>query len=335
MARTRVRAGGSAGRGRPLLRRAAAAVVVPVLLAASGCVTVHGETALVPAVDRAQAPKVLERFVTVTNRANRELDPELNATVETGVLGAMDEATLKVRRAKKPEGDPGYRPLELSDTRYLVPQLRGWPKWFVADTANNRGDDRWLLTFTRGGADEQWRASYLLVLPEDGMPSFATDEDGYAQAVAPDATGLAVPPGRLAAAYTAYLKDGEPEGSFADGPQTSQLRAAREKEKKTTRYVTLFVDEAAKEEEFAPVALRTSDGGALVLFTSRHSWQVVYAQGVPLPRADEYTETLMTGTPKRAVTRTALAEQAALVPEGGGEVRIVSRIMGIVAARGE
>lgn len=328
MARTGSRAGARA------LRRAAAAVV-PVVLAASGCVTVHGEDALVPAVDKADAPGVVKRFVSTSNKANRTLDTELNATVETGVLAAVDEASLKVRRAKHPGGDPDYAPLELSDTRYLVPELRGWPKWFVADTANNRGGDRWLIAFVRDDADSPWKASYLTVLEEGEMPRFATDEDGYAEAVAPGASGLALAPKELSSAYADYLSAESTGSAFAEGEHTSRLRTARDAEKKTDRYVTQYVDEPAGETGFAPLALRTADGGALVMFASRHSWKVVYAQGVTVPRVDEYTRTLMSGTPKRAVTRVGIAEQAALVPKGSGGVRILNRIMGTVAARGE
>ncbi|KRV46690.1 hypothetical protein AQ490_12550 [Wenjunlia vitaminophila] len=317
--------------------RRAAVSVAPVVLMASGCVTVHGEDAMVPAVDKAEAAKVVRHFATTSNRVNRDLDAELNATVEAGVLAAIDEASLKVRRSKKPEGDPEFEPLELSDTTYLVPELRGgdWPKWFMADTANNRGDDRWLFAFVREGKDQPWRATYLTAFEKDEMPEFELDEDGLAQAVPVNATGLAVAPGRLSETYTDYLAADRTPDTFEDGPATSELREARQKERKTARYVTQFVDQPVTEERFAPLALRTADGGALVMFTTRHSWKITYAQGVPLPPTDDFTKVLMSGTPKRSVTRTALAEQAAVVPKGSGPVTVVNRISGVISARGE
>lgn len=320
---------------RLLGRTAALTALALALPAASGCVTVHGEDAVVPSLGKAEAAEVFKEFTTTNNKANKDLDLELNAQIETGVLGDIDEATLKVRRDANPDGMPNYTPLELTDTRFLVPELRGWPKWFVADTANNRDKDRWLLAFTRDGADEEWKASYLSVVEADEMPEFALDDEGHAEAVPLDASGLPIAPGDLSAGYAAYLADGESK-AFAKGEHTTELRKVREKEKKTPKYVTQFADRAAPDQGYDSFALRTADGGALVLFTTRHSWKVTAATGVPLPEVGAYTKVLMSGTPKRSITRTAIAEQAAVLGKGAdAEVEIVNRIQGIVSARGE
>jgi hypothetical protein len=311
---------------------ALAALVVLVESAASGCVTVHGENALLPAVaSRQRAAEVLAHFTAVSNRANRRADVRLNATNETGVLGAVDAAGLKVVRSVRPGGDPRYKPLRLTGTRYLIPKERGWPKWFVADTANNRDRDRWLLVFTRDGADEPWKASYLTILRPGQVPRFAVGEDGHAEAVPLTAGGLAVTPGRLGARYADYLGDGRP-AVFARGPYTSALRAQRDTH--TDRYVTQYVDQPVPARDYPPFALRTADGGALVLFTTRQSWKVTAARGTPLPALGAYTKALIKGQAKKSVTQVGLAEQVALVPRSG-KVRILDRIMGVVSAQGE
>jgi hypothetical protein len=302
-------------------------------LAVGGCVTVHGETALLPAVaSRQQAARVLAHFTAVSNRANRNADPKLNATIETGVLGAIDAAQLKVERATRPGGDPGYKPLRLTGTRYLVPEERGWPKWFVADTANNRDHNRWLIAFTRAGAGAPWKASYLTILDPARMPRFAVDAHGHAEAVPLGAPGLAVPPARLGARYTAYLRNGRP-AVFTPGPYTSVLRRKRIPTLHTDRYVTQYVDQPVPAADYPSFALRTADGGALVLFTTRHSSKVTAAQGTPLPPLEPYTKALITGQAKEWVTRVGLAEQVALVPPGG-RVRIVDQIFAVVSAQG-
>ena len=312
-----------------------AALVALVVLAVTGCVTVHGEKVVVPSLSESEAAEVLKEFTEKSNTANKNLDIELNSQIETGVLADIDEATLKVRRDANPDGLPQYEPLKLTDTRYLIPRLRGWPKWFIADTANNRDKNRWLLAFTRNSTEENWKASYLTIVEPDELPEFVFDQDGYAKAAPLDATGLAVAPGDLSAEYAKYLTDGK-STVFADGKYTSELRKAREKEKKTPRYVTQFMDQPAPEKGYEPCALRTADGGALVLFTTRHSWKVTAATGVPLPELGNYTRVLMSGTPKRSITRTAMAEQVALVGGGAdGKVEILNRIQSIVSARGE
>lgn len=323
------------GPERPCLVGRTAAVVALAVLAASGCVSVNGEDAVVPSVSRSGAEAVLKEFTATSNRANKELDLELNARIETGVLGDIDEGTLRVRRDADPGGLADYKPLRLTDTRYLVPELAGWPKWFVADTANNRDRNRWLLAFTRDGADEDWKASYLTVVEPDLLPDLVLGEDGHAEAVPLDGTGLAVAPGKLSAEYADYLQDGR-SALFARGPHTDRLRKAREKEKRTPRYVTQYADRAAPGEGYEPFALRTADGGALVLFATRHTWKVTAATGVPLPEPGAYTTALMSGTPKRSITRTAVAEQTAVVGVGAdGTVDIVNRIQSVVSARGE
>jgi hypothetical protein len=243
---------------------------------------------------------------------------------------------LKVKRASHPQGDPGYRPLELSGARFLIPEQRGWPKWFVADTANNRDTNRWLISFVRAGAGQPWKATYLLVLDPKEMPRLRIGKDGYARAVPPKDPGLAVSPADLGAAFAGYLRTGGPRGRFADGAHTSRLRRERDRTAKTPKYVTQYVDQPVSGREYPPIALRTADGGALVLFTSQHSWKVTAARGTRLPASGSYTKVLMTGAPKRSVTRVGMAEQAAVVPRAGaGEVEIVNRIIGIVSAHGE
>lgn len=314
------------------LRRAAALVALTVFTAA-GCVMVHGEDALVPSIDKAGAAQVLADFNTKNNQANKDLDTALNGQIETGVLAGIDQATLKVKSAKQPNGNKGYHPLKLTNTRFLIPQLRGWPKWFIADTANNRDKNRWLIAFNRYSASDPWKASYLLVLEPDELPDFAFDEQGHAKAVSVDDKGLSITPGDLSAQYAAYLSDGKSR-AFADGEYTNKLRALREKQKHTAQYVTQYVDQPAASDS-PPIALRTTDGGALVLFASRHTWKVTVAQGIPLQVTDAYIETLMSGTPKRSVTTTRVAEQAALAPKGAGKISILNRIEGIIAAHGQ
>ncbi|MEK8170478.1 hypothetical protein NKH77_15335 [Streptomyces sp. M19] len=104
-------------------------------------------------------------------------------------------ADLTAQHTNNPKGNPGFPALRLSDATFHIPRQVGWPKFFVADTDSNRDANRWLLVFTRDGADEPWKVSYLSILSQDEVPEFTTDEDGWAEAVAPNATGgLAIAP---------------------------------------------------------------------------------------------------------------------------------------------
>jgi hypothetical protein len=320
----------------------AAAVTAGALLASlTGCVTVHGESAVIPALTKAQAADVLSTFVKKNNRANTEYDTELNGTIESGALGAIDQAGLKSRKEVNPNGNPDYRPLKLTDTRYLIPEQAGWPKFFVTDSQSNRkGQGRWLFVFQREKPNGPWKASYLAVLDPSEMPSFARDEDGHVKAVPMGGgSGLTVPPQELSKRYTRYLQEGA-GGDFAPGRHTTALRAQREKALKRTDVRNEFVDQAAQPPQYAPFGLRTKDGGALVFFASTHHHKQTLPRGHQPQIKDPLVKALMSGTPKQSVTFVRSSEQAVTVPgkrkagASGGKVTFVSRIEGLTAARG-
>lgn len=302
--------------------------------------TVHGERALVPAVTKAEAAKALERFTRLNNDAKRSYDPAVLAKAETGALGAMDQAGLTARHTNHPEGNPAAVPLTLTDARFLIPKQRGWPRWFAADAlSSSAGGSRWLLVFQRAAVSDSWKVSYLAVVGPGGMPKFTLDHDGYAEPVPLDGSGLLVEPGRLSAAYTSYLQSGTAATlAFADGTQTSQVRQQRRKSAGTSAAVTAYADQPVGAGEFPPVGLRTTDGGAVVFFASRHQSRLTTPPGKPLKVDDPDTKALMTGTPKNSVTLVRVAEQAVLVPpanDAQGKVVFLSRLLGLVSAKGE
>jgi hypothetical protein len=306
---------------------------------AAGCTTVHGERAYVPSVGAGEAAEVLARFARTSDEAARAYDPALISGTESGALGAYDEAGLRAKHTNHPEGNASYAPLEFSGARFLIPRLRGWPKFFVADTATNRGaDSRWLLVFRRGGPDRPWTADFLAVAARGAVPRTATDRDGYAQAVPLGGTRLLVQPGRLSAAYTSYLQNGT-GGEFAGGAPTSQLLAARSRNARTSDSVTQYADQPARGGDFTPVALRTEDGGALVFFAAHQQSRSTFRAGYRLS-IDQDTQALMTGTARTSVTLSQVALLAATVPtgdggRGAGGVELISRVVGLVSAKGE
>lgn len=325
---------------RPPSRAFAALALTVTLSAATGCTTVHGEREVVPAASRAEAAKALKAYTAAYNKANRALDPSLNAAYETGALGAMDQAGLKARRITDPGGNPGYVPLELTDARYAIPRQAGWPKWFVADTDSNRDGNRWLFVFTRGGPDERWKAAYLSLLSPEEVPRFATDPEGHAEPVpASSRSGLVLAPKEVSGAYAAYLETGE--GPFAEGFATTEQLDARKKRLRTPTFWTQYADQAAQAPRYAPVALRTRDGGALVFFAAHHTQKQTMAEGFRIKGIDDpKVNALMTGEAKRTLTLVRISGSAVTVPargEGGGgdgEIVFLNRLEGLTDARG-
>ncbi|MDB1087809.1 hypothetical protein PJ985_09560 [Streptomyces sp. ACA25] len=321
-------------RARARVSATAAALVLALTVSLSGCLTVHGEQAVIPAVSEEEAERVLAEYTAVSNEANPAFDTALNLTIETGPLGAINQAGLRSRGTVHPEGNEQYQDLEFTDTRFLIPQQAGWPKFFVADSLSSRhGTNRWLLVFTRSRVDEDWRASYLSVLPADRVPEFSEDEDGFAEAVPREADSRrTVAPGDLSAAYTAHLQD--QEGPFAESSYTSGEWEKRDSANNDPAYVTEFRDLPAEEEAYAPAALRTADGGALVFFGSHHHERKTMAEGEPLV-VDQYVEALLESPAERTLTTVRMAMQVAHVPAAGDEgIALLNRISGAVSASG-
>lgn len=306
-------------------------------LTASGCVVVHGEREVVPAVSRAEAARALAQFTTAYNKADKAYDSSLDRAVVTGALGDIDGGRLKAGHVTNPGGNPSYAPLKLTDARYTIPKKAGWPRWFVADAAGNKGGTaRWVLVFTRDGLAERWQVSFLTLVAPGDLPAVRTDKDGWAEAVPVNTARLAARPADLSKDYVSYLKNGG--SSFAPGPRTSGWRELREKNASRPGLATQYIDEPLTRGDYAPVALRTRDGGALVFFTTRHYEKQTAAQGATVPAPSSSVAALTTGEIKQSLTLEFVSNQVALDPaKGSGDraVTVLGRVQGMTAGKGE
>ncbi|MEU7051234.1 hypothetical protein [Streptomyces eurythermus] len=310
-----------------------AATLTALSLTASGCVVVHGEREVLPAATRAEAAKAVAAFTDAYNKADKAYDSSVDAPYVTGALADIDSARLKAGHVNSPSGNPAHTPLTLTDVRITIVKKAGWPRWFVADARGNKGGNaRWVLVFTRGDLGERWRVAYLTLMAPGTVPEFEKDADGWAEAVPADTTGLAVRPDGLSKSYAAYLKNGGTV--FADGRDTSGLRAARKKEAEKPGLVRQFIDEPLTHGAYAPLALRTADGGALVFFTTHHYEKRTAATGATVPIPNKDVKALIKGEVKQSLTMESIANEAVLDPAGSGPVRMLGRVQGLTSAQG-
>src|SRR5690606_30504199 len=134
------------GRNRSVLL---AASVTVLSMTAGGCVVVHGEREVRPATTADEAAKALQDFTTAYNRADKAYDGFLEAEYTTGALDDIDAARLKAGSTNTPKGNPRHTPRELSDARFISPQMAGWPRRLVDDAAGEKcGQNRWLRVIT-------------------------------------------------------------------------------------------------------------------------------------------------------------------------------------------
>ncbi|WP_078917980.1 hypothetical protein [Streptomyces sp. NRRL WC-3725] len=310
-----------------------AASLTALSLTASGCVVVHGERVVLPAATRAEATKALTAFTDAYNKADKAYDSSLDAPYVTGALSDIDSARLRAGHVNSPSGNANHTPLTLTDVKITIPEKAGWPRWFVADARGNKGGNfRWVLVFTRGDLGERWQVSYLTLMAPGTVPEFRTDEDGWAEAVPADTGGLAVRPDELSRTYADYLENGGK--TFADGRDTSGLRADRAKEAKKPGLVRQFIDEPLTHGDYAPLALRTADGGALVFFTTHHYEKQTAYTGATVPVPNKDVQALIKGEVKQSLTLESIANQAVLDPAGNGPVRVLGRVQGLTSAQG-
>ncbi|MFF6998639.1 hypothetical protein ACFY93_27250 [Streptomyces sp. NPDC008313] len=325
-------------RRRSLNRFALATGSVTVLsLVASGCVTVHGEREFLPTATRAEAARALKDFTTAYNKADKAYDRSLDEDRVTGPLADIDGAKLDAGHETSPDGNANHRPLKLTDAHFVIPKKAGWSRWFLADTEANKGaaGSHWLLVFTRADAEDVWQVSYLTVLGSGDVPKFTEDADGWAEPVAADDPGLAVTPRKLGSSYADYLRSGG--DTFAPGTHTSQWRALRKKNATRPGLARQYVDEPLNSGDHAPVGLRTTDGGALVFFATRHYEKQTAARGVDLNVTDKNIQALLKGDPKQYLTLEFVSNQAVLDPAGTSsdrEVEFLSRVQGLTGAKG-
>jgi hypothetical protein len=316
----------------------ATATVTVLSSAASGCVVVHGEREVVPAATRAEAARALKDFTVAYNKADATYDRSQDADRVAGPLADIDGARLKAGRTNNPAGNPAHSALEFGDAEFSIPAKAGWPRWFVANATANKGEpgSRWLLVFTRGSADELWQASYLTVLGAGDVPKFTKDKGGWAQPVTADDPALAIEPQKLGRSYTAYLKAGG--DAFAAGVHTSQWRAQRAKFASKPGLARQYIDQPLASGDYAPVGLRTADGGALVFFATHRYEKETAAEGTGIPSPSADVRALTTGEIKQSLTLEFVSNQVVLDPlkgSGASQVSVLGRIEGLTGAEGE
>ncbi|MFD7996017.1 hypothetical protein [Streptomyces mexicanus] len=303
---------------------------------ASGCVVVHGERVLLPATTQADAAKALEQFTDAYNKADQAYDSSLDADYVTGALGAIDAARLKAGHTNHPDGNSAHTPLRFTDATFTIPKKAGWPRWFVADAQGNKGGDaRWLLVFTRNDLTEKWQVAYLTLVAPGAVPKFAKDKDGWAEAVPANSASLAVEPGDLSQDYATYL--GKGGSTFAAGPYTSAWRTQRAKDAVKPGLATQYIDQPLTEGAYAPLALRTADGGALVFFTTHHYQKQTAAQSASVPVPNKDVQALTKGEIKQSLTMEFVSNQVALDPARGAAkkaVTMIGRVQGMTSAQG-
>ncbi len=281
-----------------------------------------------PAVSPAQAERVLRAVDAALDRAFTARNPRLLGARVVGPAKRALTAQLTVAtRLKRTAPAPG--PLVLR--RLVLPAPGEWPRWFLAAGEVAGGPTPVVRVLRSLGAREPFGLwGELSLLPGASLPALASPQTGTPLLGAGGAQGLVAAPADVVARYARALtstpaeiqKQGFALDQFRE-QVAGQFAADRRKLAGLADVTTLHRPSSAD----GLVALRTADGGALVVA----ALEQLYRVGVlPSARGAVGLDTelaALAGVPavRKGLQRTSVELLAFRVPpQGGGPVTLVA-----------
>ncbi|MFI5804386.1 hypothetical protein [Streptomyces sp. NPDC051561] len=195
------------------------------------------------------------------------------------------------------------------------------PRWFAA--ATTAGTDVWFTVFAERPAQQRWEAVTTVLLNNQPPPKIALDGNGFATAM--DANGLPTKPDALkAAVIDNYVTGGQQNAKKVLTPTPASQRQVKIHATAGKGYGdkarTTFAGVTSSDPTYA---LRTADGGTLVLFSHTHTQtDAVTRPGFGLIPTKRDQPSLGT-TPRPVLQYTFLCANAATVAHGGGPAQLL------------
>ena len=270
-----------------LLAWAGAALALTAALAAAGCTSTAAPAGAgsragsgTPEVTTAQAGQVFASYVAVADRAASTGDASLALSNVTGVQKLTIATQLKAAQS----GTGALARYRYGTPAFDLPRQHGYPRWFVASVTRSlvgRGGSpggtaglslapagQVLMVFQQGSATGPWLLSSTSQLPAGAsVPPLATDGAGYVATVPLNSGAQLARPDSTGALQAAVVDDGPASPAtkvVAAGNLTTGIYAAA-RAAFTAPAGDLYQWEL-EGTHYANFALRTADGGALVLY---------------------------------------------------------------------
>ncbi|MGH3202944.1 MAG: hypothetical protein ACRDOA_14125 [Streptosporangiaceae bacterium] len=242
-------------------------------VALGGCSSAAGPAQAVTSAEHsltiAQAQVAYRSYVTASTAAAKQGDATNGLAVVADGQWAIVHAQY---RALATTGTPVPR-YGYGTPAFYVPALSGYPQWFVAAVpvtpAPGAPAVTTIMAFDRPAPDQPWTLNGSAVLNRP-LPAIARDAAGYAVNVSTKDTSLLLPPEVVGATQAAVVDEGPTAPAAAaidNGPQTTGMyttQAAQGSSYTAQGLSYLWLLEGAAVPQFD---LRTTDGGALVIYT--------------------------------------------------------------------
>ncbi|CCK32039.1 putative lipoprotein [Streptomyces davaonensis JCM 4913] len=291
----------------------------------------------VAALSDAQARAVITNYSKINNEANAQRDRTLLDTVEDGPLYAMSVSDYTETEGLPKADRKPYKPwsYDTSSAKLYIPRFTtGQDRWFAAALSGEKGKDPGrIAVFAEQPKNKRWELVSVVDLDSKTLPDIALDKNGYATAVA--ATGnnqLAADANLLrTAVIDNFATGGRNTGTKVFDPTKAsqqQIKVHDETTRKFGKLGTTVFSEGTNRFTDA-YALKTSDGGALVLFAHTHTQTDAVAHSGLQINPDKDDNAWLHGIPRTSVTYTFVCADAATVPAKAAP----SRLIGYTCAR--
>jgi hypothetical protein len=178
---------------------------------------------------------------------------------------------------------------------FYVPAEAGYPQWFMVAVPRTTlvsghpgATVNTLMVFERPKAGASWTLDGAAELDQP-LPAIALDKDGYATALRTTASDLLLRPDVVGPTQAAVVDEGPTSPAAAvisSGPQTTGLYATQNAQSQATTAKGLSYQWLLQGSNFPEFELRTTDGGALVVYAMYLQTTTAHyglASGSPIP----------------------------------------------------
>lgn len=320
------------------------------LLALAGCSALLAACGAQPVTVSDPAPDDVAYPVVAAGQARSVLDavdaaltrpvPKNGDAVDARLVGpyrelAVADAAVAAERKRKPTA-----PATVERQQLIVPSSTGWPRFFVTVGTSSVASTPVLRVLTSSSARDPYGLwAEPVLIPGVTLPQVDAATTG-SPAVSADASGLVLTPKEVLSRFAGYLNGGartSASAPFRRSVYSDQLLQRLAGDKRVAKKVGGTVtSKHSVVEDTPPLAVRTADGGALVIGELSQKYVLTVKKGKGTIRIDDKDLQALAGGKKSfssSITRTALEVVVFSVPpRGKGQITVVAAQKGDVKA---
>ncbi|MFF0165435.1 hypothetical protein [Streptomyces prasinus] len=291
----------------------------------------------VPSLSAAQARDVITHYSKINNDANADRNRRLLNTVEDGALYAMSVSDYTETEGLPAADREPYKAwsYDVANAKPYIPRLAdGQEGWFAAALSSEKGKaPSRLAVFAERPRHKRWEMVSVVDLDSQKLPDVALDREGYATAVAANGNKhLAADADLLrAAVLDNFATGGTNTGTKVFAPTKASKRQVKVHSDAATRFGDngTSVFDGADNRFTDAYALKTADGGALILFSHTHAQTDAVAHSGLQLNPGKGDRAWLHDVPRTSIRYTFVCNDAATVPAKAEP----SRLIGYTCAR--